>query len=57
MEMYDNKDVFDKSWIKNYLSEESIQAQWAEFVELKRSLQNCTKKETPLSILISELSE
>jgi hypothetical protein len=44
MEMYDNKDVFDKSWIKNYLSEESIQAQWAEFVELKKVIAELYQK-------------
>jgi hypothetical protein len=52
MEMYDNKDVFDKSWNKNYLSEELIQAQWAEFVELKKVISELyQKKKTPLSIL------
>lgn len=52
MEMYDNKDVFEKSWDKNYLSEELIQAQWAEFVELKKVIAELyKKKKTPLSIL------
>ena len=52
MEMYDNKEIFDKSWDENYLSEELIQAQWAEFVELKKvihELYSTNKK--PLSIL------
>lgn len=52
MEMYDNKGIFEKSWDKNYLSEELIQAQWAEFVELKKVIAELyQKKTTPLSIL------
>lgn len=50
--MYDNKDIFDKSWDKNYLSEELIQAQWTEFVELKKVIAEFyEKKKAPLSIL------
>lgn len=50
--MYDNKGIFEKSWDKNYLSEELIQAQWAEFVELKKVIAELyQKKTTPLSIL------
>src|SRR3970282_2802801 len=52
MEMYGNKGIFEKSWDKNYLSEELIQAQWAEFVELKKVIAEMyQKKTTPLSIL------
>ncbi|WP_369753364.1 methyltransferase domain-containing protein [Flavobacterium sp. WC2409] len=52
MEMYDNKEIFQKSWDKNYLSEELIQAQWAEFVELKKVITELyQRKKTPLSIL------
>jgi hypothetical protein len=52
MEMYDNKDVFAKSWDETYLSEELIQAQWAEFVELKKVITDLyQKKNIPLSIL------
>ena len=34
--MYDNKEIFEKSWDKNHLSEELIQAQWSKFIELKK---------------------
>jgi hypothetical protein len=52
MEMYDNKEIFEKSWDKNYLSEELIQAQWAEFVELKKVITELYLiKKTPLSVL------
>ena len=50
--MYDNKEIFDKSWDKNYLSEELIQAQWSEFVELKKVINELYQiKKKPLSIL------
>lgn len=52
MGMYDNKDIFEKSWDKNYLSEELIQAQWSEFIELKKVIHELyLKKKSPLSIL------
>ena len=50
--MYDNKEIFDKSWDKNYLSEELIQAQWSEFIELKKVINKLyNKKKKTLSIL------
>ena len=36
MKMYDNENTFQKSFDENYLSEELLQAQWSEFVELKK---------------------
>lgn len=52
MAMYDNKEIFNKSWDYNYLSEELIQAQWAEFVELKKVITTLYKKnKKPLAIL------
>lgn len=36
MEMYDNENTAHKSFDENYLSEELSQAQWAEFIELKK---------------------
>lgn len=52
MEMYDNKNIFEKSWDKNYLSEELIQAQWSEFVELKKIISELyQKKKIRLSVL------
>jgi hypothetical protein len=49
--MYDNKDVFDKSWNKNYLSEELIQHNGQNLSNLKRSLQNCIKRKRLYYIL------
>jgi hypothetical protein len=52
MGMYDNNDIFEKSWDKNYLTEELIQAQWAEFIELKKVITELYQnKKTPLAIL------
>jgi len=52
MGMYNNEDIFERSWDKNYLSEELIQAQWAEFVELKKSIDLLYQKiKTPLNLL------
>jgi hypothetical protein len=49
--MHDNKDIFEKYWAKNYLSEELIQAQWAEFIELKKVIAELYQnKNTPLAV-------
>ena len=36
MAMYDNENTIEKSFDLNYISEHLLQAQWAEFVELKK---------------------
>ena len=36
MAMYDNENTVEKSFDPDYISEYLIQAQWAEFVELKK---------------------
>ena len=52
MEMYDNKETVEKSFDLNYISEPLIQAQWAEFIELKKVINELSKKKkAPLSIL------
>ncbi|MGO4819254.1 methyltransferase domain-containing protein [Flavobacterium sp. W22_SRS_FP1] len=52
MGMYNNEAIFERSWDKNYLSEELIQAQWAEFVELKKCIADLYQKnKAPLKIL------
>lgn len=52
MEMYDNKEIFEKSWDENYLSEELIQAQWSEFIQLKNVIHELYQKnKVPLKIL------
>lgn len=52
MKMYDNENTFQKSFDKNYLSEELLQAQWSEFVELKKVItQLFIKKKSPITIL------
>ncbi|MFT5964039.1 MAG: SAM-dependent methyltransferase [Flavobacterium sp.] len=52
MGMYNNEAIFEKSWDKNYLSEELIQAQWAEFVELKKVIADLYQKnKAPLKTL------
>ncbi len=52
MKMYDNENTFQKSFDENYLSEELLQAQWSEFVELKKIItQLFIKKKSPISIL------
>ena len=50
--MYDNENTFDKSFDENYLSEELLQAQWAEFIELKKVITEIyLKKKSPITIL------
>ncbi|MFV8345479.1 hypothetical protein [Flavobacterium sp. ZB4P13] len=52
MEMYDNKNTAQKSFDENYLSEELLQAQWAEFIELKKVIAEIyLKKGSPITIL------
>ena len=52
MKMYDNENTFQKSFDENYLSEELLQAQWSEFVELKKVItQLFIKKKSPINIL------
>ena len=50
--MYDNTNTVQKSFDENYLSEELLQAQWAEFIELKKVIAEIyLKKESPITIL------
>jgi Methyltransferase domain len=52
MVMYDNANTVEKSFDLNYISEHLIQAQWAEFIELKKVITElATKKNAPISIL------
>jgi hypothetical protein len=52
MEMYDNENTVHKSFDENYLSEELLQAQWAEFIELKKVISEIYhKKGSPITIL------
>jgi hypothetical protein len=52
MEMYDNTNTVHKSFDENYLSEELLQAQWAEFIELKKVIAEIyLKKGSPITIL------
>ncbi|MFV8340372.1 hypothetical protein ACNQGL_13980 [Flavobacterium sp. LB3P21] len=52
MEMYDNTNTAQKSFDENYLSEELIQAQWAELIELKKVIAEIyLKKGVPIAIL------
>ncbi len=52
MAMYDNANTIEKSFDLNYVSEHLIQAQWAEFIELKKVITGlATQQGRPLSIL------
>jgi precorrin-6B methylase 2 len=52
MEMYDNENTFRKSFDEKYLSEELLQAQWAEFIELKKVITELYLQEKhPITIL------
>lgn len=52
MEMYDNTNTAQKSFDENYLSEELLQAQWVEFIELKKVISEIyIKKGSPITIL------
>jgi len=52
MEMYDNENTLQKSFDTDFLTEESLQAQWAEFIELKKIITEVyRKKGRPITIL------
>ena len=52
MAMYDNANTVEKSFDLNYISEPLIQAQWAEFIELKKVITELYHRlKRPLSIL------
>ena len=52
MAMYDNTNTVEKSFDLSYISEHLIQAQWAEFIELKKVITELAiKKNAPISIL------
>lgn len=52
MEMYDNENTVQKSFDTNFLPEESLQAQWAEFIELKKVINTLsTQLKRPIAIL------
>ncbi len=52
MAMYDNENTVEKSFDLNYVSEHLVQAQWAEFIELKKVITALAKKQgRPISIL------
>ena len=52
MAMYDNANTIAKSFNLAYISAYLLQAQWAEFVELKKVITNLSKQQNkPISIL------
>jgi hypothetical protein len=52
MAMYDNANTVEKSFDLSYISEHLIQAQWAEFIELKKVITElAAAKNAPISIL------
>jgi SAM-dependent methyltransferase len=52
MNMYDDPNTVEKSFNLDYISEHLIQAQWAEFIELKKVITEIAKqKNAPISIL------
>ena len=52
MAMYDNENTVEKSFDLNYISEHLIQAQWAEFIELKKTIHQLANHfNRPVSIL------
>ncbi|MGI8582842.1 MAG: hypothetical protein ACR2KX_11620 [Chitinophagaceae bacterium] len=52
MEMYDNENTVQKSFNTDFLTEELLQAQWAEFIELKKIITGLYKnKKQPITIL------
>ena len=52
MAMYDNANTVEKSFDLNYISEHLVQAQWAEFIELKKVITGLAKQQgRPVSIL------
>lgn len=52
MAMYDNANTVEKSFDLNYISEHLIQAQWAEFIELKKVITALAKQQgRPIAML------
>ncbi len=52
MAMYDNSNTVEKSFDLTYISEHLIQAQWAEFIELKKVITEiAANKNAPITIL------
>ncbi len=52
MAMYDNENTVEKSFDLSYISEHLVQAQWAEFIELKKVITAiATRKNEPITIL------
>ena len=52
MNMYDHENTVQKSFDDHYLSEDLLQAQWAEFTELKKIISEVyAKKGSPLNLL------
>lgn len=52
MAMYDNENTVEKSFNLNYISEHLLQAQWAEFIELKKVITALAKQQgRPISLL------
>lgn len=52
MAMYDNTNTVEKSFDLNYISEHLIQAQWAEFIELKKVITELSQRQgKPIAIL------
>ena len=52
MAMYDNDNTVEKSFDLNYISGHLIQAQWAEFVELKKVIASLSQRlQRPISLL------
>ena len=52
MAMYDNENTVEKSFNLDYISEYLLQAQWAEFIELKKVIAEISKQQKrPISML------
>lgn len=52
MAMYDNENTVEKSFNLNYISEHLLQAQWAEFIELKKVITALAKQQgRPIALL------
>lgn len=52
MAMYDNENTVEKSFDLNYISEYLVQAQWAEFIELKKVITHLYNRQgRPITIL------
>jgi hypothetical protein len=52
MEMYDNENTVQKSFDTDFITQYSLQAQWAEFIELKKVITELyLNKKAPITIL------